>query len=181
MATRKAPGTHEERKLLHERLLIFASLAVRTGTTKGLGRLIGEFDDIDFQNHLIFWIEKYTPIKKGVNTDNKHLWFLVPKGLREGYDLGGARLNPYYTIEKIKSDEHTEVKVSRLTAGTVQLTDKEFERKHIRLALEKFFIEGSIETRQRLFELITTYGSIGNHFRGSLFAQGGAPGLGRKK
>lgn len=181
MAPRKTPETSEERKALHKKLIAFAGNAVRAGTTKGLGRLISGFDDTNLQAQIIFWIEKYTPIQREKNTEPQYFRFLVPKGLGESYDLGGARLNPYYTIELIQFDKHIKVKVIHLPSGTGQLTDKDFERKRIRLALENFFIKGSIETRQHLFELITSYESMGNHFRASLFVQGGAPGLGRKK
>lgn len=182
MAARKAPDTHEKRKALHERLLKFANDAAHDGTTKGLAKLVGNFDDAGFRSHLVYWLGKFTPIRRDKHSPPGYWLFHVPKELKEGYDLGGAKLNPYYTFDTVKpSKPVTEVEAQRLGAGTVQLSDKEFERKSLRLALGKFLAEGSVETRKHLLELITRYESVGIRHGGGAFVQGGAPGLGRKK
>jgi hypothetical protein len=100
---RKPPERHEERKALHEKLMQFATIAAHDGATRGLAKFIGRFDDESFRNHLVLWLEKYTPVRREKNLSG-NLLFRVPKDIRTGYDLGGARLNPYYTCEFFKSE-----------------------------------------------------------------------------
>lgn len=179
MRGRIAPNSHDERKALHEQLLKFATIAAHNGTTKGLAKLVFSFDDSDFRSHLMAWLEKFTPVRWRRTSDGYWESF-TPNW--EGYDLGGARLNPYYTFQPIKSSKPvSEVLPQRRGSSTVQLSDREFERKTLRLALEKFLSEGSVEARENLLQLIAKYETAGGRRSGQAFVQGGAPGLGRKR
>ena len=181
VVSRKIPETSEERKALHEILLKFAGNAVRNGTTKGLGHLVCNFENPKFRDQLIRWLETYTPIRRETCSMPEHIRFLVPKELRVNYDLGGARLNPYYCMETKNTEKYSKFKVELITYEAAQLSQNEFERKILKRALEKFLIEGSIEARKRLIELVDSYEAFKKNFNARRFVQGGAPGLGRRK
>lgn len=175
---RQAPESHAEKRALHEKLLQFAAFSTKDGTTKGLAKLIGSFEDEGFRAHLICWLEMFTPIRWR-RQPNGQLDSYTPNW--EGYDLGGAKLNPYYTFTSVDgSSRKNELSHKAGASGNVQLSAKEFERKIIRLSLEKYLRDSTIENRKSLIDLISRYESAGGVQGGNPFLQGGAPGLGRR-
>jgi hypothetical protein len=61
------------------------------------------------------------------------------------------------------------------------ISDREFKKKTIHIALDAFFIERSHETKQRLINLINSFDTTEVMAKGSPFVQAGAPGLGRRR
>lgn len=151
------------------------------GTTKGLAKLISQFDDNEFRALLVYWLEKFTPIRRDLNLRG-HLLFCVQSNIRKGYDLAGARLNPYYTVEQVfscpagvKNDRKPNSKVS------TPISTYELERKLLKLALDRSLTERSVESRKNLIELINQQELTGTPVARGFILQGGAPGLGRNR
>lgn len=181
MPNKEAPSTHIEQKALNEQLLAYAHRAVHQGTSKGLAKLIGQFDSKEFRTLLVYWLEKFTPIRRDLNSRG-NLLFCVPSIISEGYDLAGARLNPYYTVEQVfawpagvKNDRKPNSKVS------TPISTYELERKRLKLALDRFLTERSVESRKHLIELINQQELTGASAARGFILQGGAPGLGRNR
>lgn len=176
---KRKPETTRERDALHQELLHFARRATYQGTTKGLARLVSAYQDQAFTDLLIRWLEEYTPIRKQRNEFNA-LTFLVPIDIRENYDLAGARLNPYYSMET-KEELPKATIIPSANLAVHQLSDRELMVKILRQALRTFINEGSADARRHLIDLIQKFPmkneSVG---RKSPFLQGGAPGLGKR-
>jgi hypothetical protein len=97
------------------------------------------------------------------------------------YDLGGARLNPYYTVEPdlARGGQPTLAKQT-IPGCDIQLSDQEFQKKSLRLSLEKFVSDPSVENRENLENLIRHFYARSKGTSATVFLQGGAPGLGKR-
>jgi hypothetical protein len=168
---RDLPNTLEQRKAVHVELLAFATSALHTGGVKGLSKYLMSFQDRAFAGRLIFWLEKYTPIRRDTRCKDRTV-FIVPTALRESYDLGGARLNPFYTLDAPPTPPTVDAKVK-------QLSERAFFRKSIHLALDKLLAEPTVEARQELLKLIAHI-ETPSSTKGRPMLQGGAPGLGKR-
>lgn len=175
----RLPETHEEKKVVHLKLIDYATEATRHGTTKGLSRFVLSWGNSDFAKLLIEWLEKFTPIRQEVNPKG-HLLFRVPEIIRKDYDLGGARLNPFYTMEHGLRTPKPILISPPTSSHPHQLSDREAAVKILKIALNTFLADRSIESRQRLISLINAFPSEHGSAKGSPFMQGGAPGLKRR-
>lgn len=167
------PKTTSERKELHDRLYQFAVSAVRDGTTKGLKRFVEQFD-AQFQEQLLSWLEKYTPVRKRFRGSEGEWHFMSPAALRTNYDLAGARLNPYYSMEPAWQAPKPQVTVLTTPKHSdYQLSDRQLATKALKLALNEFIDEGTREAKAKLLCKINEFPSKNESARGSPFWQGG--------
>lgn len=176
----QVPNTSEGRKELHDRLYEFAVNAVRKGTTKGLKRFIEQFDS-QFQAVLLLWLEQYTPVRRRFRGSEGEWQFIPPTALRTNFDLAGARLNPYYSMERPCPAPKPKVTVLATAKHTdCQISDRQLATKALKLALNEFMDEGTREARDKLICRINEFPSKSESARGRPFWQGGrADGNGR--
>ena len=175
----KIPETPEARATLQRALIEYATKAVRDGTTKGLAKFLLSYQDEAFRNLLINWLIEYTPIRIPRNPTN-HLVLCARDNLRKNYDLAGARLNNYWTMET-PVQRPTVTTCPPAKASSNQLSEREFLKKTIKSALDTFLKESTDQSKQNLIQLITDFESRGKSSRQSPFVSGGLPSLGRRR
>jgi hypothetical protein len=177
---RKKPETGEERKALHETLMGYATSAEKTGAFGGLSALLRSYGDTVFINLIVRWFETFTSIRREKN--DSVLLFCAHKSTRGVRDLGTARLNPYYSmLPEGRICKSISVSGTHSSLDACGISDREFKKKTIHIALDAFFIERSHETKQRLINLINSFDTTEVMAKGSPFVQAGAPGLGRRR
>ena len=96
--------------------------------------------------------------------------------------MAGARLNPYFTVEKVLAfPASVKNNLTPYTNVSAPISTHELERKRLKLALDRFLTERSVESRKHLIELINQQELTGTPVAGGFILQGGAPGLGRNR
>lgn len=169
----------------HRKLIEFAEHAVRQEQCKGLCRFMSKIKLESTRNQMLMWIKKFTPIVcVGPQIDKpQKIHFTVDKRLFQNFDLGPARLNPYYSLDvasELKSHPVDKAKAFPRALRQSPLSDKEFEEKTLRSALNRFLDEPSLENRAKMSALLDAYMHRGSAIRHSPFLQAGAPGLGKR-
>lgn len=181
----KIPTTAAERQQLHARLYQFATDARDKGLTKGLKKFVQSFCDQRFEATLIYWLETYAPIRQHLRGPNNEWQFDVARDIQKGYDLAGAKLNPYYSIDPVKICQAPikhppKAQVYETPPHSAnQASDRQMAVKRLKLAVKEFLDEGTRESKSKLIQLINDFPSKAESVRRSPFFQGGAPGLKR--
>jgi len=175
------PTSPTERKELHAKLYKYAEDARSKGTTKGLQRFLQLFGNAQFEANLISWLLQYTPIRQCFRGSEGDWQFYVPLDIRKDYDLAGARLNPYYSIERPCPVQNPKVTVAvNPTHTDCRISDRQLATKALKLALNEFLEDGTREAKAKLLCKINEFPSKSESTRGSPFLQGGrADGNGR--
>lgn len=171
--------TKEQRKAIHEYLIEISKNVMHGGTTKGLNAFIRNIKDLYIQSQIHSWLSIHSPIQVTFGNDN------IPnynpkKGLLSTFDLTSANLDPYYSLAprplKVKKVKLTSISKQ---AQTVNLSDREFEKKIIRGALEELLRNPTDATKSKIAALIQSFDKAIR--RGSPTVSGGLPGLGKHR
>jgi len=174
-----APKTAEERKDLHHQLVEFARIAVQTNKTKGLAPLIRKLNDSKVEDQINTWLQLYTPIKVSISNDGRPEYrssTIFPKD----FDLTSASLEPYYSVEpNIQEISPKKVFDRSLHTQKHNLSDREFQKKIIRAALEEALKDPSDITKNKVIGLLKSFDKAVR--KGSPTVSGGLPGLGKHR
>ena len=178
----KEPQTTGQRLELQRRLLALAQTAGESGSVKGLAKVVKKFSSETVQKQILFWLERYTAVRQAKSGDGG-MHFEVPEQLRGGaVDLGGAHLNPYWTIELPRAAPARVPSTVRVESSERKrpLTERELLDKRLKTAFEDFFEHrdrAHKETLLRVIEEVPFRGDFERGPRSSPALQGGAPGL----
>ncbi len=168
------PTSSTERKELHAKLYKYAEDARNKGTTKGLQRFVQLFGNARFEANLISWLVQYTPIRQCFRGSEGDWQFYVPLDLRKDYDLAGARLNPYYSLEPaVLASKPKATVLANQKHTECQISDRQLATKALKLALNEFLEVGTREAKAKLLCKINEFPGKSESTRGSPFLQGG--------
>lgn len=171
------PSTKEQRKAVHEYLVELSKSVIRGGTTKGLNAFIRSIKDVYIQSQINSWIIMYSPIQINFENDNK-AHYKRKENISNAFDMTSANLDPYYSLTP-KPLEVNKVKLVGIAKKSqrVNLSDREFQKKIIRGALEEALKDPSGFMKNKAIELIESFDKAIR--RGSPTVSGGLPGLGK--
>jgi hypothetical protein len=176
------PQTSGQRLELQRRLLALAETAGQSGAVKGLAKLVKMYSSDTVQKQILIWLERYTAVRQAESGDGR-MHFQVPEHLRGGaLGLGGARLNPYWTIELPRAAPTRLPSTVRSESPERKrpLSERELLDKRLKQAFEDFVEHrdrAHKETLLRVIEEVPFKGDFERGPRSSPTVQGGAPGL----
>lgn len=175
----KSPLTLEGRKAIHQRLLEFSKMAIRDHKVTGLNGFIRSFNDARIERQIQIWLQKFSPIAVLMGKDGR-VFYQAKLNINPEYDLGRGALEPYYSIEvpQEKIDKNINLP-SRLPGPKINLSDREFEKKIIRLALEDVLKDPSQQNKDKAIKLIQGFRKAIRV--GSPTVSAGLPSLGRRR
>ena len=173
------PSTPEQRKAVHKHLLDFCKCVMHGGKTKGLSKFIRSMNDAHTESQINSWLNMHSPIE--VRFENDHRAHYYPKkGASTSFDLTSANLDPYYSITPKPPLSGTAKIFDKSTRSqNHNLSDREFQKKIIRGALEEALKDPSDLTKNKVISLLQIFDKAIR--KGSPTVSGGLPGLGKHR
>lgn len=174
-----SPLTLEGRKLIHAYLLEFSKGVIRGRKVAGLNNFIRSFNDARVERQIQIWLQKFSPIAVLMGNDGR--FFYKPKSnIGPDFDIGRGALEPYYSIDVPLEKIDKKISLpSTLPGPKINLSDREFEKKIIRLALEDVLREPSQQNKDKAIKLIKGFGRAVRV--GSPMVSAGLPSLGKRR
>lgn len=171
------PESREGRKYLKDRLIEFAIIANSAGTVTGLRSFYKSIPNQDIREQVLKWLEQYTPIRRSI-VNARDLTFLVPKELKGTCNLDNAALTPWYSVLPTDNQQAKPPTQARQQKdGQRQLSDRQFKRKQLITAIDRFLTDPTESTKRKLIGAINSVPMEKSRRGGSVFLQGGATGL----
>jgi len=173
------PSTQEQRKSVQTYLVDVCRSVMHGGKAKGLSKFIRSMNDTYTESQINSWLRMYSPIE--VRFENDHRTHYYPKqSASTSFDLTSANLDPYYSITPSPLHSGT-VKIVDISKHSQKhnLSDREFQKKIIRTALEEALKDPSDLAKNKVISLLQIFDKAIR--RGSPTVSGGLPGLGKHR
>lgn len=162
-------------------LEVIGKRSIKIGEVSGIYKFIHAVKEDRAKRQMIAWLESFTPIRTSLRGGHLEHFFVVEK-LRNSCSLIDGMTVPFYSMR-----EGLNVRVGNQNRFDDQLkpvfnvlqaavTEFEFQKKMVKLSVNKFFLDRTIENRNSLIAEIyrIPLGEIGK--KGQSFLQGGAVG-----
>jgi len=172
------PNTLEERKKVHEALCGFAyAKGGPAGLTPYLKKITNNYD----LKQIGKWIDLYSQVELQRKVNNS--FFFKKKTNAIDFPYQNAVSNPFYTIDVTsKSDKYKAFTLlPSSTKSATQKSDKEFKKKVIKILLNDFLNQPTVENKKRLHDSIDSFIDNTTIKRGTPFVNGGLPSLGKNR
>jgi len=174
-----SPSTPEGRKAIHRYLVEYSKEIIRGGKVAGLNSFIKSFSDARIERQIQIWLQKFSPIAVLVGRDGK-IFYKEKLNLSPDFDIGRGALEPFYSIEVPSEKIDKKINLSsKQPRPKINLSDREFQKKIIRLALEDFLRSPTRQNRGKVIKLINGFGEAVRV--GSPTVSGGLPSLGKRR
>ena len=157
----------------------FSETAIRDHKVTGLSGFIRSFNDARIERQIQIWLQKFSPIAVLMGKDGR-VFYQAKLNISPLYDFGRGALEPYYSIEVPQEKIDKKITLtSRLPGPKINLSDREFEKKIIRLALEDALKDPSQQNKDKVIKLIQGFRKAVRV--GSPTVSAGLPSLGRRR
>jgi hypothetical protein len=180
----KIPQTFQGQVYFTTFLELIAKRSMSLDTVQGLWSFINKVQSEHVRTQMWTWLNNYTPIRQK-NTSSGHSQTLIIKDYRSKCSLIEGKEHPYYTL-KPQLGKHLNVIGTRPMPVLEQdpvahvlapaLSELDFQKKIIKLSLNKFLDDRTIEHRDALVKNIQAIPLGAGQSKGTPFFQGGAIG-----
>ena len=174
-----SPLTFEGRKAIHQYLLKFSKEVIHGRKVSGLNNFIRGFNDARVERQIQMWLQKFSPIAVLMGKDGRV--FYQPKlNISPDFDMGRGALEPYYSIDVPQEKIDRKIRLpTTQSESKINLSDREFEKKLIRLAVEDVLRDPSQQKKGKAIKLIQGFGRAIRV--GSPTVSAGLPSLGKRR
>lgn len=180
----KTPSSIQGEQYFKAILELIAKRSLSTESLGGVHNFVRSIANESVQEQILTWFDTYTPIRLQ-QTRGRGEALVVVRDFRSKCSLIEAKTHPYFSLKPqprkfwsgkkhIPQPEPVSAPVYRVDAPAI--TDFDFHKKVVKLAINKFFAERSIENRDELIAAIEAIPLGTSNKKGKPFIQGGAVG-----